>query len=107
MVFIKRALKKAVHTLHCLLCLLDCTFNTCQSPGIPTSQSHSALSIFAVVGARLVYFDTSTASTVFAELFLYVSWNSVARGSEAVSVTYGPRRDVKQSIAFLSTASQR
>ena len=101
---VKGALKNAVHTLHCLLDLLDSTFNISQSPGIPTS--HSALSIFAVFAALLVYFDVSTASTEFVELFLRVSWNSVARGSEAVSVTRGSSRDVKQSITFLSTASQ-
>jgi hypothetical protein len=93
--------------LYCLLDLSGCTYNTCQSPRIPTSQIHSAQSIFAAVGARLVYFETPMASTEFAELFLCVPWNSVARGSETVSVTYGSRRDVTQTIAFLSTASQQ
>ena len=100
-------LMEAVNILHFLLDPLDCTFNTCQSPRIPTSRSHSAPNIFAAVGGRLGYFDTSMASTEFAELFLCVSWNIVARGSEAVSVTYGSCCDVKQSTTFLSTASQR
>ena len=100
-------MKNAVHILHGLLDLLDCTFTTRQRLRIPTSQTHSAPNIFAVAEARLVYFDAPAVSTVFVKLFLCVSWNSVARGSEAVSVTCGSRSDVKQSVTFLSTASQR
>ena len=57
--------------------------------------------------ASLIYFDASRASAEFVELFLCVSRNSVARGSEAVSVTCGTRCDVEQGKRLLSTVSQR
>ena len=57
--------------------------------------------------ASLIYFDASRASAEFVEKFLCVSRNSVARGSEAVSVTCGTRCDVEQGKRLLSTVSQR
>jgi hypothetical protein len=106
MVFIKGALKNALHILHCLPdhSVLPSTLVRLRAFQHPEVIQ---LSTFLLRLERVWFISIPQwRRRNLPELFLCVAWNSVARGSEAVSVTYGPRRDVKQSIAFLSTASQ-